>query len=161
MNTNNSVKVGDYVRFLKGSEGILLGGWGSVYNPCPDTYYRVTRVYSRRIQAAAGIEAFTIDKSRIAENAGETYPKTPIPEGAIAPDDERLSYLWDRAAAIADRRGLCEEYDSICDALGIPGRVRSFTVKVFRNGIDLSAKVKARSQKEADELVLSSLGGCE
>jgi len=29
------------------------------------------------------------------------------------------------------------------------------------DGIDLSAKVKARSQKEADELVLSSLGGDE
>ena len=36
--------------------------------------------------------------------------------------------------------------------------MRSFTVKVSRNGIDLSAKVKARSQKEADELVLSSIG---
>ena len=62
---------------------------------------------------------------------------------------------------LAVRRGLCAEYDSICEELGIPGRVRSFTVKVSRNGIDLSAKVKARSQKEADELVLSSLGGDE
>ena len=61
----------------------------------------------------------------------------------------------------SERRGLCEKYDSICEELGIPSRVRSFTVKVSRNGIDLSAKVKARSQKEADELVLSSLGGDE
>ena len=160
MNTNNSVKVGDYVSFLKGSEGIVAYGWGSQYNPCPDTYYRVTRVYSKRIQVT-GRETFTIDKSSIAENAGETHPRTHVPEGSIAPDDERLSYLWERASAIAERRGLCEEYDSICEELGIPGRVRSYTVKVSRNGIDLSAKVKARSQKEADELVLSSLGGDE
>lgn len=160
MNTNNSVKVGDYVRFLKGSEGLGVDVWGYVHEPPPDTYYRVTRVYSKRIQVA-GEPSFTIDKSSIAENAGETHPGTHVPEGSIAPDDERLSYLWERASAIAERSGLCEEYDSICEELGIPGRVRSFTVKVSRNGIDLSAKVKARSQKEADELVLSSLGGDE
>ena len=128
--------------------------------PSPDTYYRVTRVYSKRIQVT-GESIFTIDKSYITENAGETHPELRVPEGSIAPNDERLSYLWDRASAIADRRGLRQEYDSICEELGIPGRVRSFTVKVSRNGIDLSAKVKARSQKEADELVLSSLGGDE
>ena len=156
MNTNNSVKVGDYVRFLNGSEGFDV--WGYVQEPSPDTYYRVTRVYSKRIQVT-GESIFTINKSCIAENAGETHPELRVPEGSIAPNDERLSYLWDRASAIADRRGICQEYDSICEELGIPGRVRSFTVKVSRNGIDLSAKVKARSQKEADELVLSSLGG--
>ena len=160
MNTNNSVKVGDYVCFLKGSEGLVGDGWGDVREPSPDTYYRVTRVYSKRIQVT-GESVFTIDKSCIAENAGDTHPELHVPEGSIAPYDERLTYLWDRAAAIADRRGLCNEYDSICEELGIPGRVRSFTVKVSRNGIDLSAKVKARSQKEADELVLSSLGGDE
>ena len=160
MNTNNSVKVGDYVRFLNGSKGLVVYGWGPLYEPLPYTYYRVTRVYSKRIQVT-GESIFTIDKSYITENAGETYPELRVPEGSIAPNDERLSYLWDRASAIADRRGLCGEYDSICEELGIPGRVRSFTVKVSRNGIDLSAKVKARSQKEADELVLSSLGGDE
>ena len=67
MNTNNSVKVGDYVRFLNGSEG--FDGWGDVQEPSPDTYYRVTRVYSKRIQVT-GRETFTIDKSSIAENAG-------------------------------------------------------------------------------------------
>ena len=160
MNTNNSVKVGDYVSFLKGSEGLVADGWGDVPDPPPDTYYRVTRVYSKRIQVA-GESSFTIDKSCIAKNAGETHPESRVPEGSIAPNDERLSYLWDRASALAVRRGLCAEYDSICEELGIPGRVRSFTVKVSRNGIDLSAKVKARSQKEAEELVLSSLGGDE
>ena len=101
MNTNNSVKVGDYVSFLKGSEGLVADGWGSQYNPCPDTYYRVTRVNSNRIQVT-GESIFTIDKSCIAENAGETKPETHVPEGSIAPDDERLSYLWDRAAVVAE-----------------------------------------------------------
>ena len=161
MNINNSVKVGDYVHFLNGSKGLVVDGWGLAYEPpLPYTYYLVTRVYSKRIQVT-GESIFTIDKSCIAENAGETKPETHVPEGSIAPDDERLSYLWDRAAVIAERRGFCEDYDSICEELGIPGRLRTFTVKVSRNGIDLSAKVKARSQKEADELVLSSIGGDE
>ena len=158
MNTNNSVKVGDYVSFLKGSEGLVADGWGSQYNPCPDTYYRVTRVYSKRIQVT-GRETFTIDKSSIAENAGETHPGTHVPEGSIAPDDERLSYLWERASAIAERRGLCEEYDSICDELGIPGRLRTFTVELKKNNLDLTIKLKARSYKEADFLARLAVEG--
>ena len=158
MNTNNSVKVGDYVSFLKGSEGLVADGWGSQYNPCPDTYYRVTRVYSKRIQVT-GIETFTIDKSSIAENAGERHPGTHVPEGSIAPDDERLSYLWERASAIAERRGLCKEYDSICDELGIPGRLRTFTVELKKNNLDLTIKLKARSYKEADFLARLAVEG--
>ncbi len=156
MNTNNSVKVGDYVRFLNGSEG--FDEWGSQYNPCPDTYYRVTRVYSKRIQVT-GRETFKIGKSSIAENAGETHPGTHVPEGSIAPDDERLSYLWERASAIAERRGLCGEYDSMCDELGIPGRLRTFTVKLKKNNLDLTIKLKARSYKEADFLARLAVEG--
>ena len=158
MNTNNSVKVGDYVSFLKGSEGLVVDGWGGPYNPCPDTYYRVTRVYSKRIQVT-GRETFTIDKSSIAENAGETHPGTHVPEGSIAPDDERLSYLWERASAIAERRGLCKEYDSICDELGIPGRLRTFSVELKKNNLDLTIKLKARSYKEADFLARLAVEG--
>ena len=158
MNTNNSVKVGDYVSFLKGSEGLVADGWGSQYNPCPDTYYRVTRVYSKRIQVT-GRETFTIDKSSIAENAGETKPETHVPEGSIAPDDERLSYLWDRAAVIAERRGFCEEYDSICEELGIPGRLRTFTVKLKKNSLYLTIKLEAHSQKEAESLARLAVNG--
>ena len=158
MNTNNSVKVGDYVSFLKGSEGLVADGWGSQYNPCPDTYYRVTRVYSKRIQVT-GRETFTIDKSSIAENVGETHHGMPVPEGSIAPDDERLSYLWERASAIAERRGLCGEYDSMCDELGIPGRLRTFTVELKKNNLDLTIKLKARSYKEADFLAHLAVEG--
>ena len=158
MNTNNSVKVGDYVSFRKGSECLVADGWGDVPEPSPDTYYRVTRVYSKRIQVT-GRETFTIDKSSIAENAGETHPGTHVPDGSIAPDDERLSYLWERASAIAERRGLCEEYDSICDELGIPGRLRTFTVELKKNNLDLTIKLKARSYKEADFLVRLAVEG--
>ena len=158
MNTNNSVKVGDYVSFLKGSEGLVADGWGSQYNPCPDTYYRVTRVYSKRIQVT-GRETFTIDKSSIAKNTGETHHGTHVPEGSIAPDDERLSYLWERASAIAERRGLCADYDYICDELGIPGRLRTFAVELKKNNLDLTIKLKARSYKEADFLARLAVEG--
>lgn len=158
MNTNNSVKVGDYVRFLKGSEGLGVDVWGDVHEPPPDTYYRVTRVYLKRIQVA-GEPSFTIYKSSIAENAGETHPGTHVPEGSIAPDDERLSYLWERASDIAEKRGLCEEYASICDELGIPGRLRTFTVELKKNNLDLTIKLKARSYKEADFLARLAVEG--
>ena len=158
MNTNNSVKVGDYVSFLNGSKGSVVDGWGLSYEPLPYSYYRVTRVYSKRIQVT-GESIFTIDKSCIAENAGETKPETHVPEGSIAPDDERLSYLWDRAAVIAERRGFCEEYDSICEELGIPGRLRTFTVKLKKNSLDLTIKLEAHSQKEAESLARLAVNG--
>ena len=36
MNTNNSVKVGDYVRFLNGSEGLVVDGGSG----CSESSYR-------------------------------------------------------------------------------------------------------------------------
>ena len=158
MNADNTVKVGDYVSFLKGSKGLVADGWGSQCDPCPDTYYRVTRVYSKRIQVT-GRETFTIDKSSIAKNAGETHHEAHVPEGSIAPDDERLSYLWERASAIAERRGLCADYDSMCDELGIPGRLRTFAVELKKNNLDLTIKLKARSYKEAYLLARLSVEG--
>lgn len=76
------------------------------------------------------------------------------PEGMISPDDPRLSWLWDDAAAMADRRNLCYEYDRFADALGVPGRPKDYTVTTKINGFEAKIVVKARSQKEANKMVL-------
>jgi hypothetical protein len=41
--------------------------------------------------------------------------------------------------------------------LGIPGRPRDFTVRTTVKGIQLSTSVKARSQREANQIVKDAL----
>jgi len=83
-----------------------------------------------------------------------------IPEddpNAISPSHPGLRWFWEDAAKLATKMGHCATYDTMCDQLGVPGRERDFTVKLTINGIEVSSKVKAHSQKEADELVKTKL----
>jgi len=81
-----------------------------------------------------------------------------VPEGMLSPLDPRLDWLWQDAAELADRRSLCSQYDEFAKALGIPGRPKDFTVTTTVNGFEAKIKVKARSQAEADEMVLGKQG---
>lgn len=78
------------------------------------------------------------------------------PEGDefIGPDHPGLQWLWEDAARVADQYGHCREYDQIADKLSIPGRVRTYTVKVplVGDGVSgtVSVKVESRSRKEAE-----------
>ena len=76
------------------------------------------------------------------------------PEGMLSPLDPRLSWLWDDAAAMADKMRLCGEYDKFALALGVPGRPKDYTVTTSINGFTAKVVVKARSQAEADKMVL-------
>jgi hypothetical protein len=51
----------------------------------------------------------------------------------------------------------CSQYDALCVKLGIPGRPRDFTVRTTVKGIQLSTSVKARSQREANQIVKDAL----
>lgn len=45
------------------------------------------------------------------------------------------------------------------DGLGVPGRMRTFTIKVaVAEGIDITAKVEARSKKLAEQRVREQFG---
>lgn len=82
-----------------------------------------------------------------------------VPPGGIAPEDERIAWIFEDAARMADRLGLCSDFDRLCDALGLPGREREFTVQVARaEGITVTARVVARSRKLA-EAAVRGLGG--
>jgi hypothetical protein len=71
----------------------------------------------------------------------------------IGIDHPGLQWLFNDMGAYAEQQGYCSQYDALCVKLGIPGRPRDFTVK----GIQLSTTVKARSQREANDLVKEAL----
>lgn len=75
----------------------------------------------------------------------------------IAVDDPRIQWLFDDMGAFATKEGYCSQYDALCVKLGIPGRPRDFSVKSTINGIAISATVKARSQREANDMIKQAL----
>lgn len=80
-------------------------------------------------------------------------PSIPI----IAIDDPGIQWLFDDMGAYADQQGYCPQYDALCVRLGIPGRPRDFNVDKTVNGLSFRTTVKARSQREANELVEAAL----
>jgi hypothetical protein len=90
---------------------------------------------------------------RVARMIGE------VPAGGIPAEHPGLDWLWEDAGRMADRLDLCEDYDRLCDALGIPGRVRTFSISLLSaDGITVTAKVDARSKKLAEQRVRERLG---
>lgn len=75
-----------------------------------------------------------------------------VPEGMIDPEDPRLQWLWEDAGKLATRLDLCSDYDRLTEALGIPGRMRVWTIEFESvDGVQLTAKVEARSKRQAAE----------
>lgn len=83
--------------------------------------------------------------------------KKPDDPDLIDVDDPRIQWLFDDMGKYADDQGWCSQYDTLCIRLGIPGRPRDFEVQRTIGGIELRTTVKARSQKEANELVDAAL----
>lgn len=75
----------------------------------------------------------------------------------IAIDDPRIQWLFNDMGAYAEREGYCSQYDALCAKLGIPGRPREFKTGTTINGIYVTAQVKARSQREANEMFKAAL----
>lgn len=75
----------------------------------------------------------------------------------IGTDDPRIQWLFEDMGKYATDKGWCPEYDALCARLSIPGRPRDFAVNRTVNGVEFRTTVKARSQKEANELVDKAL----
>ena len=87
-----------------------------------------------------------------ADVEGPLRPLGVVPEGSIPADDPRLDWLWEDAERVANISGFCAEYDRLLKALSLPGRLRTHTVKMAAgDGIEIVAKVKARSLRQAEE----------
>lgn len=85
--------------------------------------------------------------------------KVNLPDGVplIGIDHPGIQWLFDDMGAYADKQGYCSQYDALCVKLGIPGRPRDFSVKKTIGGIEVTATIKARSQREANEAFQAAL----
>jgi hypothetical protein len=150
---------GDFVLATEDGRGPLWQGYGTITFKAGEELI-VTSDRSRltvNVKRSGGSRVFQIprEKLRVASRkVGE------VPEDGIAPDDPRIAWLFDDAAKLAERMGLCHDYDRITDALGIPGRTRTFTIEIeLQGGLKISAKVEARSRKLAEQTLREQLLG--
>jgi hypothetical protein len=75
----------------------------------------------------------------------------------IGIDDPRVQWMWEDLGKYADGQHWCGEYDALAARMGIPARPRDFGVTHEHNGLRLTTTVRARSQREANELVAAAL----
>jgi hypothetical protein len=85
--------------------------------------------------------------------------KKPEGDEFIGIDHPGIQWLFDDMGKYADQQGYCSQYDALTAKLGIPGRPRDFSVVKTIGGIPITATVKARSQREANEMVEKALEG--
>lgn len=157
MSETAELKHGDLVRVIKDGVYVAISD-GSRDRIFPEDELEVRLVNTRSIRVLRttrmGARSYWIP--RIDLELIPTDPDAPkprklgeVPEGGISPDDPRLAWLWEDAAKVA----YCSEYDKIADRLGIPGRVRSFTVNRTINDLKVSGTFSARSRKEAEAML--------
>lgn len=77
----------------------------------------------------------------------------------IGIDHPGIQWLWDDLGKYATKQGYCPTYDALAAEIGIPGRIRTFTARAAIGGIEITSKVQARSQKEANAKFADSLRG--
>lgn len=77
------------------------------------------------------------------------------PEGDeyLDPRDPRLEWFWDDISEYANKSSYCSTFDDILSHLNLPGRKKQYVGSIKLDGLDISARVTARSQQEADQLV--------
>lgn len=122
-----------------------------------------TLIRRERSERYGGPVSGWIDNEYI-ESADPNAPKPrklgEKPEGDhIDVDDPRIAWIWEDAGRLATQKQYCSQYDTLTNALGIPGRERSFKVSATVAGLTVSTSVKARSRKLAEAMVEAKLGG--
>lgn len=147
-----SFQKGDFVVATKSGAGDKVSGYGRVSYEQGDEL-EITVVYPDRlnVRSLSGGNVFRISLDRVRpvpRMVGE------LPEGGMPPEDPRIQWIFEDAGRMADRLGLCRDYDRLCDAIGIPGRVRNFTITIIsESGLKVSAEVAARSKRLAEQIV--------
>jgi hypothetical protein len=164
------VEVGDRVRVVNPGSFTRVNT-SQRYNLNPEQGLMVTRVFRESLIVRTtetiplstdwgGTEyreaSFQISRSYL-EMDGEGDPrprklgKKPEGEEFIGIDDPGIQWLFEDMGRYAEQQGYCNQYDALCAKLGIPGRPRPFSVHQNIGGIEVSATIAARSQREANE----------
>lgn len=100
------------------------------------------------VRRARGGNVFRVGRDQVRP---VTRPLGQVPDGGISAEDPRIAWIFEDAARLADRLGLCTDFDRVADGLGIPGRMRTFTITFEpTDGVKLTAKVEARSRRQAE-----------
>ena len=168
---------GATVIFAKRTDGISPSGWRGSKRFEKGTTVTVTMV-RRNVITVRGLNparnsygepdylSFNVPRDSLEAPNGEAWseedkpkirPVGQVPEGSIAPDDPRIAWIWEDAARVAKSSGHCWEYDQLVDRLGGIGRERNIEVTIKVGGISIKSTVKARSAKEAKQIVLDNL----
>jgi hypothetical protein len=113
--------------------------------------------------------SFQINREHLAFEDPNYVPPPPprklgtMPEGddLIPISHPGIQWIFNDMGAFAEEQGYCSQYDALCIKLGIPGRPRDFKVVHHVNGFDMMTTVKARSQREANEMVQAAFAKTE
>lgn len=146
---------GDYVIAAVAGSGPLVRGYG---------YVKFEAGEELLVTSARNGYGFNVKRSRGGSERVFYVPATKVraslrpvgqvPEGSIEADDPRIQWLFEDAGRLADRLGLCKDYDRIADAIGFPGRMRQFTIKLSLSAdVEITAKVEARNKKQAEQKI--------
>lgn len=150
---------GEYVRTVGSGTGRQMRGYGYIqYTKGDELVITSITPHGLRVRKASGGNVFVIARANV-----ERYTRQlgEVPEGGILPDDPRVAWIFEDAGRLADRLGYCRVYDRIVNELGVPGRERTFTIKMeVAEGIEVVAKVDARSKRLA-ETKLRDLAGLQ
>lgn len=112
----------------------------------------------RYVASGMGRTVFRFDAANVRQVRQVGVP----PAGAILPSSPGLAWLWEDAARLADRFNFCEEFDRLTEALGVPGRERSFRIPMLtEDGMRITATVVARSRELAEQRIRDRMTSAE
>lgn len=143
---------GEYVITNASGYGSRAQGYGSVsYDKGAELVITSKTSSHLNVRHVSGGRVFRVSRSQVHRPPRELGE---VPEGGIEADDPRIQWLFEDAARLANRLGLCRDFDRIAEQLGVPGRERTFTIKLsVSEGVDITAKVEARSKKHAEQRI--------
>ena len=147
---------GDYVFAKESGSGVRTRGYGAVrFAAGEELIVTSARGGYLNVRRNGGY-VFKIAASKV---RGEARMLGQVPPGGISLDDPRIAWLFEDAGRLADRLGLCRDYDRLCDALGAPGRIRPYTIKLeVSDAVVITAKVEARSRTLAEKALREQFG---
>lgn len=151
-----SIEKGDFVVASTSGSGSLARGYGRAgFREGEELLVTSVGQAHLNVRRASGGNVFRVGRDQVRPVSRALGQ---VPEGGISQDDPRIAWLFEDAARLADRLNLCADFDRVADGLGIPGRMRTFTITFEpTDGVKLTAKVEARSRRQAEAKLRGSV----
>jgi hypothetical protein len=113
------------------------------------TSYTPTRINAKRTSFNGERRVLKFERGQLQEQPRRLGDP---PADGLDVEDPRIAWIFEDAAKLADRLGLCNDYDRLADQLGLPGRERDFKITFdgAEAGVSLTATIRARSRRQAE-----------